>query len=280
MAGRHVRLRELLLGFEGLALLRGLVDAPDEEQAARVEEIREIAASMDDQPYAAGTDVSEVDARGGYAVAAAGYDAEVNPLIAVEQPVVERLLEAVPAGRALDAACGTGRHAKHLARRHEVTGVDTSPEMLAVAREAVPSATFREGDLTGLPLPDAHFDAVVCGLALCHLPDLASAAAELARVGRPGARYVLSDPHPVSISILSHLFVPTEQGMGFVRNHYRSVGDYLSAFEAAGLGVVRCEEAVGDETAVSGIAASYVPGALRRALVGLPTAIVWELERA
>ena len=63
--------------------------------------------------------------------------------------------------RMLDAGCGTGRHAIELARRgHEVTGVDRSASMLAVA-ERGPGVRYRHGDLRDLELGET-FDAALC----------------------------------------------------------------------------------------------------------------------
>ena len=279
---RHARLSEITLGFEGLALLRGLVDGPDDRMAARIDEVRKIVARMDDPRFAVGLDVAELDPRSGYAAAATGYDVERNPLIEAEHPIVEALLADAAPGRALDAACGTGRHAKHLAERHETYGVDASAEMLAVARAAAPNATFRTADLEDLPFPDGHFDVAVCALALCHLPDLTKAVVEIGRVARPGARVVLTDPHPINVAIISHLFVPTpEGGLGFVRNHRRLVGDYLRAFDAAGLRVRQCiEPPVPTSGMTGGIAGPFLAEAMRQALEGLPQAIIWDLEKA
>lgn len=248
---------------------------------ARLAEVKRIAARLERPPFSNGLSVSELDPRSGYAASAPGYDDTPNPLIEVEHPIVERLVARVPAGRALDAACGTGRHAKHLAERHETHGVDASPEMLAVAKEAAPAATFQTGDLERIPYPDAHFDVVVCALALCHLEDLTAGVAEIARVAKAGAKVVLTDPHPFSVALISHLFVPTLEGeIGFVRNHQRPIGDYLRAFDASGLRVIDCIEPLMPESALSGgLAAPFVPGAVRQALEGLPQAIVWELER-
>lgn len=249
--------------------------------AARIAEIRKIVARMDDPRFAIGLDAEELDPRTGYAASARAYDNVDNPLIEAEHPIVERLLADVPAGRALDAACGTGRHAKHLSRTHETYGVDASPEMLAVAREAVPDATFESGDLEALPFPDDHFDVVVCALALCHLADLTAAVCEIGRVARAGATVVLTDPHPMSVVIISHLFVPTtEGGLGYVRNHRRLVGDYLQAFEAAGLRVVQCiEPPIPESGMTGGIAGPFLAEAVRQALEDLPQAIIWELEK-
>ncbi len=249
--------------------------------AARIEEVRKIVARMDDPRFSGGLDVAELDPRTGYAASAAGYDATDNPLIEVEHPIVEGLLADVPPGRALDAACGTGRHAKHLADKHETHGVDASPEMLAVARGTVPSAKFDTGDLEALPFPDGHFDVVVCALALCHLPDLTMAVTELARVAHRGGKLVLTDPHPTTVAIISHLFVPTsEGGIGFVRNYTRLVGDYLRAFDAAGLRVLRCIEPPMTESGMlGGLGGRFLVDAMKQALEGLPGAIVWELEK-
>lgn len=249
--------------------------------AARIEEVRKIVARMDDPRFSGGLDVEELDPRTGYAASAPLYDGTSNPLIDIEQPIVERLLADVPSGRALDAACGTGRHAKHLATKHETFGVDASPEMLAVAREVVPAATFETGDLESLRADDDRFEVVVCALALCHLPDLTKPVAELARVARRGGKLVLTDPHPTSVAIISHLFVPTtEGGIGFVRNYRRLVGDYLRAFDAAGLRVNQCVEPPMSESGMTGgLGGRFLAGAMKQALEGLPGAIIWELEK-
>lgn len=249
--------------------------------AARIDEIRKIVARMDDPRFAVGLDAEELDPRTGYAASAPGYDNTANPLIEAEQPIVEELLADVPAGRALDAACGTGRHAKHLSATHDTYGVDASPEMLAVARETAPDATFDTGDLENLPFPDGHFDVVVCALALCHLADLTKAVGEIGRVTKSGAKVVLTDPHPMSVAIISHLFVPTaDGGLGFVRNHPRLIGDYLNAFEQANLGVVRCiEPPIPESGLTGGIGGKFLDEAVRQALEGMPQAIIWELEK-
>src|SRR5260370_42244114 len=83
----------------------------------------------------------------------------------MEEPVVREIIDGLPPGRALDAACGTGRHAAYLAARsHVVTGVDISPGMLAVATAKLPGVDFRHRDLRPPPLPDAAADPGVVAL--------------------------------------------------------------------------------------------------------------------
>src|SRR5438132_4537923 len=185
---RHVRLREILVGVEGLALLRRLFD-DDAVAQQRLDEVRRIVDAAEEATYGLGADVPEVDVREGYAAWSTSYDEPGNPLISAEQPVVWALVDEAAPGDALDAACGTGRHTAHLVERgHRVVGVDWSPEMLARARAAVPGARFEEGDLSRLPLEAASVDLAVCALAYDHVPDVAGPVAELARVVRPGGR--------------------------------------------------------------------------------------------
>lgn len=106
------------------------------------------------------------------------------------------MLEQVPPGTAVDAACGTGRFSEVLARKgHDVVGVDSSPQMLARARQRLPQARFVLGDLQELPVADGSVDVVVCALALSHLPSLEPAMREFARVLRPNGHLVVSDVH-------------------------------------------------------------------------------------
>jgi SAM-dependent methyltransferase len=283
MVTRHVRLREFLVAVEGLALFRTLVEGGDETAAARIDEVRRIVGFEEESTYGLGTDVPELDPRAGYARWSATYDRPGNPLISVEQPVVWALLGALPPGRALDAACGTGRHAAHLAALgHEVTGVDESPEMLEIARARVPSARFLEGDLRALPVEDVEFDVAVCALALGHCADLAAPVAELARTVRAGGQIVLSDLHPgMSVAGGQALFESGDGSLAFVREHPHLHGEYLDAFGAFGLDIVRCvEPRFGpDEAGMQGMAAHFIPEATQAAFAGMPGALIWQLER-
>jgi SAM-dependent methyltransferase len=54
------------------------------------------------------------------------------------------------------------------------------------------------GDAACLPLPDAFASRVICAEVLEHVDDPALAMAELARIGRPGALYMIAAPAPVS----------------------------------------------------------------------------------
>jgi SAM-dependent methyltransferase len=277
---RHVRLRELLIGVEGLALLRRLYDGTDEEAALRIAEVRRIVG---DETFAAGEATGESDARTGYMHWSTRYDEPGNPMIALEQPVVWGLLDGIAPGHALDLACGTGRHARRLVELgHRVEGIDLTPEMLRRAAENVPEARFREGDLRRIPLPSGELDLVVCGLALAHVPDLGGAVAELARVLRAGGIAIVSVLHPMLAHLGWHAPFEDEDGRRrFVREHPHGHADYFAAFDRAGLQVRACLEPRLrlEHVREKRRAFRHAPEATLAAYEGLPGALVWSVEK-
>jgi demethylmenaquinone methyltransferase/2-methoxy-6-polyprenyl-1,4-benzoquinol methylase len=105
-----------------------------------------------------------------------------------------------PGGKALDLATGTGDIAFLLADtvgpQGEVVGLDFSEGMLSIARERDLEGrpiTWVQGDMTGLALPDAAFDAVTVGYGLRNVTDLDKALSEIHRVLKPGGRAVSLD---------------------------------------------------------------------------------------
>ena len=80
---------------------------------------------------------------------------------------VAATLEALAPMRTLDVACGTGFFTRHL--RGDVTGLDASGRMLAIAARRVPNGMFVHGDALALPFPDDSFDRVVSGHFFGHL---------------------------------------------------------------------------------------------------------------
>ena len=100
-------------------------------------------------------------------------------------------------GRVLEVAVGTGRNLSHYNSESTITGVDLSPEMLALAKQHAAdlgrNADLHEGDAAQLRFPDVSFETVVCALSLCSIPDPARAIAEMHRVLVPGGQLLLLD---------------------------------------------------------------------------------------
>lgn len=100
-------------------------------------------------------------------------------------------------GRTLEIAVGTGRNLAFYGDGVELTGIELSPRMLALARERAArlrmDPDLRVGDAQRLDFPDATFDTVTCTLSLCSIPDDRAAVREVFRVLRPGGRFVLME---------------------------------------------------------------------------------------
>jgi SAM-dependent methyltransferase len=231
-----------LLGLEGIALLHAFGGEYDEQFTLdRIEECRALLAMSD--RLGRGGSASARPTRDGYRDWAPVYDLPGNQLIDIEQPVVWGILDGLPVGVALDAACGTGRHAARLEQLgHTVIGLDSSPEMLAVARAGPSDIALGLAELDRLPLPDASVDTVVCALALTHVPDLVGVFGEFARVLRPGGHLVTSDSRGVLEGVGLPMPVAGPDGAGYMPVWQRRVSDYLRVTLPLGLEVRCCEE--------------------------------------
>jgi len=107
----------------------------------------------------------------------------------------------------LDLGCGAGFLANDLAARgHRVTGLDTTPENLAVARlhDRTGSVSYELGDACALPHADATFD-VVCAMDLLeHVEDPARLIGEAGRVLKPDGLFFF---HTFNRTWQAHLIV-------------------------------------------------------------------------
>jgi ubiquinone/menaquinone biosynthesis C-methylase UbiE len=90
-----------------------------------------------------------------------GWDEAVAELI--------EALASLPPARTLDVACGTGFLTRHLPG--QLTGLDQSERMLAIAGERVPHATFINADALALPFEDNSFERVFTAHFYGHLQD-------------------------------------------------------------------------------------------------------------
>lgn len=197
------------------------------------------------------------------------YDGDGNPLVALEEPEVDRLLGPVAGLKVLDVGCGTGRHAHRLAAMGaEVTGVDFSSGMLARAR-AKPGAErirFVQHDLAQpLPFEGGAFARVLCGLVVDHIADLEGLMRELGRVCAPDGRVVVTVMHPAMMlkGVQARFRDPATDEEIRPASHPHVMSDYVMAALRAGLTIMH----LGEHSATEELA-TRVPRAAR--YVGWP----------
>ena len=269
--------RRMLLGLRGLALLRNWPTGDPDEAERIMAEIRRIL----DDPTLGAIEIDDDGVSEAYELWSSTYDSEPNGLIDAEERAVVEILGELPPGRAIDAACGTGRLAARLeALGHAVIGVDASTGMLTAARAKGLAASFVRGDLHALPLADAAADLAVCGLALTHVGSLRGPIAELARVVRPGGHVVVTEFHPFAVATGGQAQPARPDGSRMLaRNLQHWTSGYVDAFLAADLEIVRLEEPILDERFLDTIAAHELREAIRDSWIGMPLALIWLVRR-
>ena len=153
----------------------------------------------------------------------------------VDPEYTEQILPLIAAGLAgrrhiVDIGAGEGQVARHLADGGaRVTGVDPIRAQVAVARQRGGTPRYAQAPAEDLPFPAATFDGAVACLVFEHIDDVDAALGEVARVLRPGGRFLFLLNHPLlqtpgSGWIDDQIIEPPEQ--------YWRVGPYLPEAES------------------------------------------------
>jgi malonyl-CoA O-methyltransferase len=159
-----------------------------------------------------------------------------NPLMRVEQDVVQRLLARIRATRALDVGTGSGRYLPLLRATgaSAVVGVDFS---LAMLRRGAAAARVC-GDACRLPFRRASFDLINASLMVGDVADLGAWMREMARVLSLGGQLVYSDFHPSWVKRgWRRTFRSADGELHDVAFNPHTIDEHLAALDRAGLAV-------------------------------------------
>ena len=129
---------------------------------------------------------------------------------------------------ALDVGCGAGLLAEPLARLGaKVTGIDATPEVIAVAREHAAAMSleidYRVGDVAAL---EGQFDLVTCLEVIEHVADPSAFLKALAARLAPGGLLILSTPNATGWSKL--LMITLGEGLGQIPRGTHDFGKFIS----------------------------------------------------
>jgi len=276
-------LKQRSLGIAGLALLRNLLIGEDSVAKSIFTEISNITNDLNDGVKLKASNITKYGVNKGYDVWAETYDSMPNLLINIEEPKVKSIIKALPKGKVLDAGCGTGRYWNFLnSYGYSVIGVDQSKLMLEKAKAKLNKVKLIRANLTNLPIKPKSIDIVLCSLALTHFKSLDKVIPELYKTLRPGGYMVLSDIHPVLVSIGAHADFKDKFGKtGYIINFTHWPSSYIKQFNLLGLKIIQCLEPSMESKEIklmqSGL--SLNNKTVVTAFNKLPVSLIWLLRR-
>jgi SAM-dependent methyltransferase len=139
--------------------------------------------------------------------------------------------------RVLDVACGTGEWLDFFhSRSASVAGIDLSQRAIDECLRKFPESQFFCGPAESLPFPDDHFDLVTCMGSLEHFLDKPAALAEMKRVGKPDARFLILVPNAGFLTRRLGLYKGTQQVKA--KEDVLELAQWNEMLEVAGLEVI------------------------------------------
>ncbi len=131
----------------------------------------------------------------------------------------------------VEIGCGRGGNLWLVRRTYQpasITGIDIAPRSIAFASEALPEADchFAVGDAEDVPLPSGTADVVLSVETSCTYPRIESFFREVARLLRPGGRFLYTDLMPVE---LVDPFIEALGALGLRLDHRRDITANVSA---------------------------------------------------
>ena len=148
--------------------------------------------------------------------------------------VLLRKLGIAKGNQVLDVACGTGEWLQACRLEGAIpAGIDLSERAIATCKTVMPEGEFYVQAAERLPFSDEHFDFVTCLGSLEHFVQPEQALAEMMRVAKADARFVLLVPNSGFLTRRLGLFSGTYQVDA--REVVRSLDEWRDLFEGAGL---------------------------------------------
>jgi cytosine/adenosine deaminase-related metal-dependent hydrolase/ubiquinone/menaquinone biosynthesis C-methylase UbiE len=180
----------------------------------------------------------------GYRIWAHSYDSEPNPMLSLEGRFLEALLPDAKELDVVDLGCGTGRWLAALQGRavRSLLGVDSSPEMLEVAKSKLGSAAkLINADCEAMSLPDSSADLILCSFLLSYVENASRFLRRIRAMLRDGGSAFVTDLHPETASRLNwRRGVRVADEFTEIHTFQRSLNTIVQLCEGADLEVEVC----------------------------------------
>ena len=177
---------------------------------------------------------------------ASQYDTNQNKTRDLEGEALRETLASVPFTRCLEIGCGTGKNSVWLVEKaSQLTSVDLSEEMLAKAKQKIPSGKvqFFQADIKqDWNFTGQRFDLVTFSLVLEHIEDLDHIFQETARVLLSGGWVYVGELHPFKQYLGTKARFDTPQGQQIVECYNHHISDFVQAAAKYGLQLTSLNE--------------------------------------
>jgi len=174
------------------------------------------------------------------------YDSNQNKTRDLEAEALQSALNGLTINRHLELGCGTGKNSAWLSKKAiDLTAVDFSEGMLAVARKKVTAANTRfvQADLhRDWNFTSGLYDCISFSLVLEHFDDLRPLFKKTATVLQPGGYVYAGELHPFKQYSGSKARFDTEAGTQVVECYDHHVSDFTNAARATGLQLISLDE--------------------------------------
>lgn len=182
-----------------------------------------------------------------YNIWARQYDTNINKTRDLEAVVLKNCLNKFHYESCLEIGCGTGKNTEWLlSKAKEVTAVDLSEEMLAIAKSKIHSdkVKFIQADINEdwRFTNDQKFDLVTFSLVLEHIENLENIFCKLNKIVTSDGYVYIGELHPFKQYSGSKARFENENGLQIVNCFTHNISDFLNAAKANGFELVEINE--------------------------------------
>jgi 2-polyprenyl-3-methyl-5-hydroxy-6-metoxy-1,4-benzoquinol methylase len=174
------------------------------------------------------------------------YDTDDNKTRDLEAQALRLTLAGVPFNNCLEIGCGTGKNTEWLATKaKQITAVDLSKEMLAVAKEKIKSdkVDFKQADITqSWTFVKEQFDLVTFSLVLEHIENLDDIFREVSNALVPGGYVYIGELHPFKQYIGSKARFETEEGLQILKCYNHNISEFIQSAKSYNLKILDINE--------------------------------------
>lgn len=132
-----------------------------------------------------------------------------------DTPYIDTFLEKLPGkAKVLDVGSGPGQFTKYMMDRgFEVIGIDYTTEMIEIAKQKVPSGSFKQMDMRKLEFEDENFDGLLLAYSLIHIPteDIPETLKGFYRILKPSGYIEIIAQNGEADKIIDEPFMPSEK---------------------------------------------------------------------